>query len=152
MTRACTCPYAPVPPRRARPEAAKRIHGCTFDRLAVAELRPGVDPGEALLGHRELGHACSFNLLAKDGSRLKQQYVSEKDQTVVERAEMVKGYEFEKDRFVIFQPDELKALEESPSHTIDIVAFIPAKAVDPIYYDKAYFLAPDKRGGKPYAC
>jgi DNA end-binding protein Ku len=91
-----------------------------------------------------------FNMLAKDGSRLKQQYVSEKDQTVVERAEMVKGYEFENDRFVIFSPDELKALQESPSHTIDIVAFIPDKAVDPIFYDKAYFLAPDKRGAKPY--
>ena len=64
---------------------------------------------------------------------------------------MVKGYEFEKDRYVIFQPDELKALQESPSHTIDIVAFIPEKAVDPIFYDKAYFLAPDKRGGKPYS-
>ena len=77
--------------------------------------------------------------------------MSEKDQTVVERAEMVKGYEFEKDRFVLFQPDELKALEEGTSHTIDIVAFIPEKAVDPIFYDKAYFLAPDKRGGKPYS-
>ena len=63
---------------------------------------------------------------------------------------MVKGYEFEKDRFVIFQPEELKALQESPSHTIDIVAFIPDKAIDPIFYDKAYYLAPDKRGGKPY--
>jgi DNA end-binding protein Ku len=91
-----------------------------------------------------------FNMLDKDGSRLKQQYVSEKDQRIVERAEMVKGYEFEKDRFVIFQPEELKALQESPSHTIDIVAFIPEKAVDPIFYDKAYYLAPDKRGGKPY--
>ncbi len=91
-----------------------------------------------------------FNMLAKDGSRLKQQYVSEKDQSVVERTEMVKGYEFENDRFVIFSPEELKALQESPSHTIDIVAFIPDKAVDPIFYDKAYFLAPDKRGAKPY--
>jgi DNA end-binding protein Ku len=91
-----------------------------------------------------------MNMLAKDGSRLKQQYVSEKDQSVVERSEMVKGYEFEKDRFVIFQPDELKALQESPSHTIDIVAFIPATAIDPIFYDKAYYLAPDKRGAKPY--
>jgi DNA end-binding protein Ku len=91
-----------------------------------------------------------FNMLAKDGSRLKQQYVSEKDQSVVDRAEMVKGYEFENDRFVIFSPEELKALQESPSHTIDIVAFIPDKAVDPIFYDKAYFLAPDKRGAKPY--
>ncbi|HEX2539717.1 MAG TPA: Ku protein [Caldimonas sp.] len=94
--------------------------------------------------------AVRFNMLDKDGGRLKQQYVSEKDQRVVERAEMVKGYEFEKDRFVIFQPEELKALQESPSHTIDIVAFIPDKAIDPIFYDKAYFLAPDKRGAKPY--
>ena len=91
-----------------------------------------------------------FNMLDKDGSRLKQQYVSEKDQHVVERAEMIKGYEFEKDRFVLFEPEELKALQESPSHSIEIVAFIPEKAIDPIFYDKAYFLAPDKRGAKPY--
>ena len=98
----------------------------------------------------ESSGAVKFNMLDKDGARLKQQYVSEKDQHVVERAEMVKGYEFEKDRFVIFQPEELKALQESPSHTIDIVAFIPDKAIDPIFYDKAYYLAPDKRGGKPF--
>jgi DNA end-binding protein Ku len=99
----------------------------------------------------ESSSTVKFNLLAPDGSRLKQQYVSEKDQKVVPRAEMIKGYEFEKDRFVLFTPDELKALEEDSSHSIDIVAFIPEKAVDPIYYDKAYLLAPDKRGGKPYA-
>ena len=91
-----------------------------------------------------------FNLLAKDGSRVKQQYISEKDQSVVPRSEMVKGYEFEKDRYVIFQPDEFKALENNASHLIDIVSFIPVAAVDPIYFDKSYFLAPDKRGGKPY--
>src|SRR6185436_3205190 len=89
----------------------------------------------------ESSASVRFNMLDKDGARLKQQYVSEKDQHVVERAEMVKGYEFEKDRFVIFQPEELKALQESPSHTIDIVAFIPDKAIDPIFYDKAYYLA-----------
>jgi DNA end-binding protein Ku len=99
----------------------------------------------------ETSSAVKFNLLAKDGSRLKQQYVSEKDQSVVPRAEMVKGYEFEKDRFVLFTPDELKALEEASSPTIEIMAFIPQKSVDPLYYDKAYLLAPDKRGGKPYA-
>jgi DNA end-binding protein Ku len=82
---------------------------------------------------------------------VKQQYVSEKDGKVVERAEMVKGYEFEKDRFVLFTADELKALDEAASHVIDIVAFVPEKSVDPIFYDKAYLLAPDKRGGKPYA-
>ena len=92
-----------------------------------------------------------FNLLAKDGGRLKQQYVSDQTGQVVERPDMVKGYEFEKDRFVIFTPDELKALDEAASHAIDIVAFVPEKSVDPIFYDRAYFLAPDKRGGKAYA-
>ena len=99
----------------------------------------------------ESSSTVRFNMLAKDGSRLKQQYVSDKDGKVVERAEMIKGYEFEKDRFVLFTPDELKALDEAASHVIDIVAFVPEKSVDPIYYDKAYFLAPDKRGAKPYA-
>ena len=63
---------------------------------------------------------------------------------------MAKGYEFEKGKFVLFTADELKALEERSRQTIDIVAFIPEHAVDPIYYQKAYFLAPDKRGAKAY--
>jgi len=99
----------------------------------------------------ESAASVRFNLLAKDGSRVKQQYISEKDQSVVARADMVKGYEVEKDRFVIFSADELKKLEEGSSHVIEIVAFVPEKSVDPLFYDKAYLLAPDKRGGKPYA-
>jgi DNA end-binding protein Ku len=99
----------------------------------------------------ETSGAVKFNMLAKDGSRLKQQYVSEKDQAVVPRSEMVKGYEFEKDRFVLFTPEELKSLEESSSPSIEIMSFIPAKSVDALFYDKAYLLAPDKRGAKPYA-
>jgi DNA end-binding protein Ku len=99
----------------------------------------------------ESGGTVKFTLLAPDGSRVKQQYVSEKTQQPVARSEMVKGYEVDKDRFVLFTAEELKALEESSSHTVDIVAFIPEKSVDPLYYDKAYLLAPDKRGGKPYA-
>src|SRR5690606_7195490 len=99
----------------------------------------------------ESSAAIRFNLLTPEGERVKQQYVSARDEQVVDRSALVKGYEFEKDRFVTFSPDELKALQESPSQTIDIVAFIPEKAVDPVYYDKAYFLAPDKRGAKPYS-
>jgi DNA end-binding protein Ku len=99
----------------------------------------------------ESATSVRFNLLAPDGSRLKQQYVSEKDQKVVARADMVKGYEVEKDHFVLFTAEELKKLEEGSSHVIDIVAFIPERSVDPLFYDKAYLLAPDKRGGKPYA-
>ncbi|MEX3931516.1 Ku protein [Paraburkholderia phymatum] len=92
-----------------------------------------------------------FNMLAPDGSRVKQQYISETTGAVVERSSMKKGYEFEKDRFVVFTADELKALEESASHVVEIVTFIPEKSVDPVYYDKAYYIAPDKRGGKPYS-
>ena len=104
-----------------------------------------------LFSATESSSAVRFNLLSKDGTRVKQQYVAEDDPSlVVPRAEMVKGYEFEKDRYVIFQPAELKALEEGGSHSIDIVSFIPEAAIDPLYFDKAYFLAPDKRGGKPY--
>ncbi|BCG05362.1 non-homologous end joining protein Ku (plasmid) [Paraburkholderia sp. PGU19] len=92
-----------------------------------------------------------FNLLAPDGSRVKQQYVSEKTGAVVERSSMNKGYEFERDRFVVFTGDELKALEDGASHVVEIMAFIPEKAVNPVFYDKAYYIAPDKRGGKPYS-
>ncbi|HEY0661421.1 MAG TPA: Ku protein [Lysobacter sp.] len=95
--------------------------------------------------------AISFNLLHKCGSRLRQQYICQKEGVVVERADMVKGYEFEKDKYVLFTSEELKALEEAAQPTIDIVAFMPLTAIDPIYYDKAYYLGPDKRGAKPYS-
>ncbi len=99
----------------------------------------------------ESAAAIGFNLLHTCGSRLKQQYLCLKENIPVERSEMLKGYEFEKDRYVMFTPAELKNLENASRHTIDIVSFIPLAAVDPIYYDKAYYLAPDKRGAKPYA-
>ena len=97
--------------------------------------------------------AVSFNLLHGGGcgSRLKQQYICARDGTVVERADMVKGYEFAKDQYVTFTPEELKELEEKGTHTIEINEFVPADSIDPIYYDKAYFLGPDKGGAKPYA-
>jgi DNA end-binding protein Ku len=94
----------------------------------------------------------SFNLLHKTcGSRLKQQYVCAKEDVVVDRADTVKGYEFAKDQYVTFTPEELKELEEKGTHTIEISEFVPAESIDPIYYDKPYFLGPDKGGAKPYA-
>jgi len=99
----------------------------------------------------EPGSDIRFNLLAKDGSRLKQQYISERTKKVVERKDMVKGFEVEDNHFVLFSPEELAALEEGSSHVIDIVSFVPLASIDPLYYDKSYLLAPDKRGEKPYA-
>ncbi len=94
----------------------------------------------------------SFNFLrAKDGSRVRQQYVAVKDGKPVERADMAKGYEFAKDQFVTFTPAELKELEEKTSRSIDISEFVPLDSVDPIYFSSTFFLAPEKGGAKPYA-
>ena len=104
-----------------------------------------------LFSATESGSEVRFNLLDKDGSRVKQQYINERTKQVVERKDMVKGYEVEDNHFVLFTPQELKALEEGSSHVIEIVSFVPLASIDPLYYDKSYLLAPDKRGEKPYA-
>jgi DNA end-binding protein Ku len=64
---------------------------------------------------------------------------------------MTKGYEFAKDQFVSFTPEELKTLEDATTHSIDIGQFVPLDSVDPVFYDGTYYLAPDKGGAKPYA-
>jgi DNA end-binding protein Ku len=100
----------------------------------------------------EASRAMSFNLLHKAcGSRLRQQYFCVKEDVPVAREEMAKGYEFAKDQYVMFSPEELKALEEAGTHTAEITEFVPAKTIDPVYFDKAYYLGPDKGGAKPYA-
>src|SRR5919198_230399 len=93
----------------------------------------------------------SFNLLhGKCHSRLKQQYVCPKDGEIVTRDQMVKGYEFAKDQYVVFSEDEIKAMAEESSRTIEITEFVPASKVDPIYFESAYYLGPDKGGEKAY--
>jgi DNA end-binding protein Ku len=97
-------------------------------------------------------NAISFNLLHKTcGSRLKQQYLCQKEGVVVERDDMVKGYEFAKDQYVRFNPEEIKALEEVGTHAVEISEFVPIESIDPVYFDKTYYLAPDKGAAKPYA-
>lgn len=96
--------------------------------------------------------SISFNLLHKEcGSRLKQQYICIKEGVTVDRDQMVKGYEFAKDQYVQFSPEEIKALEEVGSHSVEIAEFVSIDSVDPVYYDKSYYLAPDKGAAKPYA-
>jgi DNA end-binding protein Ku len=96
--------------------------------------------------------SISFNLLHKDcGSRLKQQYICIKDGSIVDRESMVKGYEFAKDQYVQFSPEEIKALEEVGSHAVEISEFVSVDSIDPVYFDKSYYLAPDKGAAKPYA-
>ena len=96
--------------------------------------------------------SISFNMLHKAcGSRLRQQYICSKEGVVVDREDTVKGYEFAKDQYVQFTPDEIKALEEVGTHSVEISEFVPIESVDPVYFDKTYYLSPDKGGNKPYA-
>src|SRR5260370_837117 len=97
------------------------------------------------------GSGISFNLLhRKCNSRLKQQYICPTDNEIVPREEMVKGYEFSKDQYVIFTEEELKAIEEQSTKAIEITEFVPAEKVDPIYFEGSYYLGPEKGGERAY--
>lgn len=95
--------------------------------------------------------APSFNLLhAKCGSRIRQQRLCPVCNEVVERENLVKGYEFAKDQYVRITDEELKALEGEASEAIEISEFVPLAKVDPIYFERSYYLGPDKGGEKAY--
>jgi DNA end-binding protein Ku len=99
----------------------------------------------------ESSGTVSFNWLHKEcGTRLKQQYVCPKDETVVEKDDMIKGYEFSKGQYVLFTPDEIKALDEKATNSIDVNEFVPLKLVDRVYVDRVYYLGPDKGGERAY--
>jgi DNA end-binding protein Ku len=93
----------------------------------------------------------SFNMLHKAcGSRLKQQYICPAEGGVVEKDDIAKGYEFSKGQYVTFTPEEIKALDEKATNSIDIAEFVPLDAVDRMYLDKVYYLGPDKGGDRAY--
>lgn len=93
----------------------------------------------------------SFNMLhEKCGSRLKQQYICPKEDVVVEKDDIVKGYEFSKGQYVRFTPEEIKALDEKATNSIDIAEFVPLDSVDRMYLDRVYYLGPDKGGDRAY--
>jgi DNA end-binding protein Ku len=95
--------------------------------------------------------ALSFNQIhKKDGARVKQQLISSRSGEVVPREEIVKGYEFAKDQYVLFEAEELKALEAAATHTIDITEFLQAEQVERRYLDKVYYLGTDKGGARAY--
>lgn len=95
--------------------------------------------------------SLSFRLLhASDKSRLRQQYVCSTCGEVVERDAMVKGYEYAKDQYVILTEEELKALDQQTDQSIEIQEFVPIERVDPLYFERAYLLGPDKGAHKAY--
>lgn len=92
-----------------------------------------------------------FHLIHREcGSRLKQQYVCRKEEVVVSREEMVKGYEFAKGRYVLFEDEELEALEAEATQRLEISEFVPLEEVDRLYIDRFYYLGPDRGGDRAY--
>lgn len=99
----------------------------------------------------ESAAGIQFNMLHKKcRSRLKQQYICPVDNEVVGREDMVKGYEYSKGQYVLFTEEELKALVPEPTNAVEITEFVPLEQVDPIYYEKSFYIGPDKGGDKPY--
>jgi len=99
----------------------------------------------------ESSRKVSFNMIWKErGVRVRQQYIDPADGAVVPKDEIVKGYEFAKDQYVLFTPEELEVVEAPKSDEVEIVSFVPADTVGRLYFNKAYYLGPDKGGARAY--
>jgi DNA end-binding protein Ku len=99
----------------------------------------------------ESSQKVSFNMIWKErGVRVRQQYIDPADGAVVPKEEIVKGYEFAKDQYVLFTPEELEVVETPKSDEIEIVSFVPAETVGRLFFNKAYYLGPDKGGARAY--
>jgi len=95
--------------------------------------------------------AVSFNLLhAKDLSRIQQKIYCPVDDALIDRGELVRGFEFEKGRYVTFTDEELKKLEARNEHAIDITEFLPLERVDPVYFEESYYLGSEANAAKAY--
>lgn len=105
-----------------------------------------------LFSTSESGARIQFNSIHEAcGSRVRQQLYCPTDEVTVSRDELLKGYEFAKDQYVTFKPDELKAMEVPSTQSIDIKEFVPLDQIDPLFYEKAYYVGPAVGGAKPYA-
>jgi DNA end-binding protein Ku len=107
-------------------------------------------PVRLFSGARSSG--ISFNMLHRDDlQRVKQQYYCPADNRVVSRDEIVKGYEFRKDEYVVIEPDEIKKIEPKTAKTMEILEFVKGSQVDPVYFDASYYMLPEEAGRRPYA-
>jgi DNA end-binding protein Ku len=98
------------------------------------------------------GETVSFNLLhAKDSSRIKQITYCQAEDQPVPRSELVKGYEYEKDHYVVIDEEDIKKVAPKTAKVMEILEFVKGEQVDPIYLESSYYLAPDEGGEKPYA-
>ena len=94
----------------------------------------------------------SFHMLHRnDLVRVKQQLICPAEEKVIDRSEVVKGYEFRKGEYVVIEPEEIKKIEPRTAKAMEILEFVPADQVDPVYFESSYFLLPEEAGRKPYA-
>ena len=103
-----------------------------------------------LYSSSENRHKVRFNFLSPSGTRVKQQYVDAKSGELIPRGDLVRGYQFAKDQYVTFKPEELKALEATATQAIEIVEFVPLDQVERAFIGKTYYLGPGKGGDKAY--
>ena len=95
--------------------------------------------------------SISFHMLHKDcGSRIKQQYICPVHERPVPRQEILKGYEYEKDRYIEVGPEEIKKIEPRTARAMEILEFVPLPEVDPLFFDTSYYLVPDEPGLRAY--
>ncbi len=107
-------------------------------------------PVRLFSGARSSG--ISFNMLHRpDKSRLKQQYVCQAEGVVVDRSEIIKGYEFRKDEYIVIEPEEIKKIEPQTAKAMEILEFVKASDVDPVYFESSYYMMPEEAGRRPYA-
>src|SRR6202167_659075 len=98
------------------------------------------------------GESVSFNLLhAKDNSRIKQITYCAAENEPVPRSELVKGYEYEKDHYVVIEEEDIKKVAPKTAKVMEILEFVKGDTVDAIYMESSYYMAPDEGGEKPYA-
>jgi DNA end-binding protein Ku len=98
------------------------------------------------------GESISFNQLHKtDGSRVRQVLFCAAEDKPLQRSEIVKGYEYEKDRYVVIEDEEIKKVAPQTAKVMEIQEFVKSSEVDPVYLDTSYYLAPEDAGEKPYA-
>jgi len=94
----------------------------------------------------------SFNLLhAKDNARIKQQRWCPVDEEVIEWGDVVRGYEYAPDQYVVMTEEDFKKVPVKTVHTIEIEQFVQLEEIDPVYYEKSYYIEPEELGKKPYA-
>jgi DNA end-binding protein Ku len=98
------------------------------------------------------GSRISFHMLHRDDNvRVKQQLICPEEDKVVERDEIVKGYEYRKGEYVIIEPDEIKKIEPKTAKAMEILEFVKSSEVDPIYFESSYYLMPEEAGKRPYS-